>query len=45
MLCFLCGKKIGLWRKLVDQQYCCTAHRKEAKLASAQAFREEEDVD
>ena len=43
MLCFLCGKKIGLWRKLVDQQYCSSAHRKEARLASAQAFREEDD--
>src|SRR5690349_6625623 len=43
MLCFLCGKKIGLLRKLVDQQYCCSSHRKEARLASAQAFREEED--
>jgi hypothetical protein len=43
MLCFLCGKKIGLMRKLVDQQYCCADHRKEARLASAQAFREEDD--
>jgi hypothetical protein len=45
MLCFLCGKKIGLFRKLVDQQYCSTAHRKESKLASAQAFREEDDLE
>src|SRR5690349_16988603 len=45
MLCFLCGKKIGLWRKLVDQQYCSAAHRKEAKLASAQAFREEDELE
>ncbi len=45
MLCFLCGKKIGMWRKLVDQQYCSKAHRKEAKLASAQAFREEDDLE
>jgi hypothetical protein len=45
MLCFLCGKKIGLWRRMVDQQYCSTAHRKEAKLASAQAFREEDDLE
>src|ERR1041385_5031418 len=45
MLCFLCGKKIGLLRKLVDQQYCCSHHRKEAKLASAQAFREEDDLE
>ncbi|MCU1336796.1 MAG: hypothetical protein JWO19_2377 [Bryobacterales bacterium] len=45
MLCFLCGKKIGLCRKLVDQQYCSSAHRKEARLASAQAFREEDDLE
>jgi hypothetical protein len=45
MLCFLCGKKIGLLRKLVDQQYCSSAHRKEARLASAQAFREEDDLE
>jgi hypothetical protein len=45
MLCFLCGKKIGLLRKLMDQQYCCAAHRKEARLASAQAFREEDEIE
>ena len=45
MLCFLCGKKIGLLRRLADQQYCSAAHRKEAKLASAQAYREEDDVE
>src|SRR5579872_230626 len=45
MLCFLCGKKIGLLRRVADQQYCCAAHRKEAKLASAQAYREEDDVE
>ncbi len=45
MNCFLCGKKIGLFRSLTDQQYCCTAHRKEARMASANAVREEEDVE
>ena len=45
MLCFLCGKKIGLWRRLVDQQYCCATHRTEAKLASAQAYREEDELE
>jgi hypothetical protein len=45
MLCFLCGKKIGLLRSLVDQQYCCTAHRQEARLASAQALRDEEEIE
>jgi hypothetical protein len=43
MLCFLCGKKIGLFRSLVDQQYCSPQHRAEARLVSAQALREEED--
>jgi hypothetical protein len=45
MLCFLCGKKIGFWRRLVDQQYCSTLHRAEARLASAQAFREEDELE
>lgn len=45
MLCFLCGKKIGLLRSLVDQHYCCTEHRREARLASAQALRDEEEVE
>jgi hypothetical protein len=43
MLCFLCGKKIGFFRSLLDQQYCSPEHRKEARLASAQALREEDD--
>jgi hypothetical protein len=43
MLCFLCGKKIGLLRSLADQQYCCAEHRREARLASARALRDEED--
>jgi len=45
MLCFLCGKKIGLLRSLMDQQYCSTEHRREARLASSQALRDEEDVE
>ena len=45
MLCFLCGKKIGLLRSLADQQYCCADHRREARLASAQALRDEEDLE
>ena len=43
MLCFLCGKKIGFMRSLVDQQYCSADHRKEARLASSQALRDEEE--
>src|SRR5262249_7289546 len=45
MLCFLCGKRIGILRSLVDQQYCSSEHRKEARLASAQALRDEEEVE
>ena len=45
MLCFLCGKRIGLFRSLVDQQYCSTEHRKEARLASSQALRDEEEIE
>jgi len=43
MLCFLCGKKIGFLRSMLDQQYCSAEHRKEARLASAQALRDEDD--
>lgn len=45
MLCFLCGKKIGFFRSLADQQYCCAAHRAESRLASAQAMRDEDELD
>jgi hypothetical protein len=45
MLCFLCGKKIGLLRSLIDQQYCSSEHRKEAKLASSSALRDEDEVE
>ncbi len=42
-LCFLCGKKIGFVRTFWDQHYCSTEHRREARLVSSQALREEED--
>src|SRR5437588_833071 len=45
MLCFLCGKRIGLLRSLADQQYCSAEHRKEARLASSQALRDEEEIE
>ena len=38
MLCFLCGKKIGLLRALFDQQYCSVEHRKEARLAATSSL-------
>jgi hypothetical protein len=43
MLCYLCGKQIGLLRSIVDQQYCSPEHRREARLASARVLREEDD--
>ena len=43
MLCFLCGKEIGWLRTMVDRQYCSAEHRKDARLASANALRDEED--
>jgi len=43
MQCYLCGKQIGVLRSILDQQYCTTAHRREARLASAQVLREEDD--
>jgi len=45
MLCFLCGKKIGLLRSLADQQYCSSEHRKEARMASSTALRDEDDAE
>jgi hypothetical protein len=44
-LCFLCGKKIGFLRSLTDQQYCSSAHRHEARMASAQAMRDEDEFE
>jgi hypothetical protein len=44
-LCFLCGKKIGFVRTFWDQQYCSDVHRREARLASSQALREEDDAE
>src|SRR5262249_3492764 len=43
MMCFLCGKEIGWLRTMVDRQYCSSEHRKEARLASANALREEDE--
>src|SRR6202035_2255225 len=43
MMCFLCGKEISWLRSMVDRQYCSAEHRKEARLASANALREEDE--
>jgi hypothetical protein len=42
MFCFLCGKKIGWFRQTLDREYCCAAHRHEARLVSARALRDAE---
>ena len=42
MFCFLCGKKIGWFRQIMDREYCCAAHRQEARLVSARALRDAE---
>ncbi|MSV35513.1 MAG: hypothetical protein EXQ47_07945 [Bryobacterales bacterium] len=43
MMCFLCGKEIAWLRSMVDRQYCCAEHRTEARMASSNALREEDD--
>jgi hypothetical protein len=44
-LCFLCGKKIGFLRSMTDQQYCSSDHRREARYASAQVLRDEDELE
>lgn len=44
-LCFLCGKRIGILRSITDQQYCSSEHRREARLVSSHALRDEEDLE
>jgi hypothetical protein len=43
MNCYLCGAKIGFFRRFVDQQYCSQAHRFQSRLVSARALREADD--
>jgi hypothetical protein len=42
--CTYCRKKIGLLRRLKDQQFCCDEHRKKLASKSARALREAEDL-
>jgi len=44
MVCSYCRKKIGLVRRLTDQQFCCDDHRKKLASRSARALREAEDL-
>ncbi|MEO8029170.1 MAG: hypothetical protein ABI823_22000 [Bryobacteraceae bacterium] len=43
MQCFLCGKKIGFLRYLVDREYCSAEHRHQARFVSARALRDAEE--
>lgn len=40
MRCLVCGKDIGLVRRLRDREYCSDAHRKNARVLSARALRD-----
>jgi hypothetical protein len=42
--CSYCRKKIGLLRRLKDQQFCCDEHRQKLASRSARALREAEDL-
>lgn len=44
MVCSYCRKKIGLLRRLKDQQFCCDEHRQKLASRSARALREAEDL-
>ncbi len=44
MVCLYCGKKLGLLRRVKDQQFCCDDHRQKLASRSARAMREAEDL-
>jgi hypothetical protein len=44
MVCSYCRQKIGLLRRLKDQQFCCDDHRQKLASKSARALREAEDL-
>lgn len=44
MRCLQCSRRIGLFRRLVDRQFCCDDHRRKSRLAySARVARDEDD--
>src|SRR5258708_35402821 len=45
MRCLYCQKKIGLFRRLTDREYCSRAHRKRMRAVSARAVRNTVDLD
>jgi len=40
MYCLVCRKKIGWLRRIRDREYCCDAHRRNARVLSARALRD-----
>ena len=45
MRCLYCQKKIGLFRRLTDREYCCRSHRNRMRAVSARAVRNTVDLD
>ncbi len=45
MRCQVCGKEIGLFRRLWDQKHCSDRHRRTARRLSARALRDAGDFD
>jgi len=45
MRCLVCGKDIGLLRRILDRKYCCDRHRKTARKLSARAVRDARDFE
>jgi hypothetical protein len=40
MVCLVCRKKIGLFRRLRDREFCCEDHRRKSRIKSARALRD-----
>lgn len=45
MLCLYCKRRIGVFRRLTDNEYCCTDHRVRMLTRSARALRDSRDVE
>ena len=45
MRCLYCQKKIGLFRRLTDREYCSRSHRKRMRAVSARAVRNTVDLE
>jgi hypothetical protein len=45
MRCLYCQKRIGLFRRLTDREYCCRVHRKAMRTVSARMARDSSEAD